>query len=200
VVSERRAFGDRARRQRERRGVTLETIAQSTKVPASLFAGLERGDCSRWPAGVYSRAYVKAYAQAIGLDVDEAVEDFTAAFGNTLPDAADRPPARRVRAAGALRLALDAEPSVEQQRIVRRAAVALADLLVAFGVAWLAHLALDTGLWTTAGFGLAYHAFGRLLTDEPLVAWVFTRSAASTPEEPAGAEEVPVSDAASTAA
>ena len=73
MVSERRAFGDRVRRQRERRGVSLEAIARATKVPASLFAGLERGDCARWPGGVYSRAYVRAYAQAIGLDPDEAV-------------------------------------------------------------------------------------------------------------------------------
>ena len=199
MVSERRAFGDRARRQRERKGVTLEAIAQLTKVPKSLFEGIERGDCSRWPASVYSRAYIKAYAQAIGLDPDEAVEDFMAAFAGGLPDA-DKAPARRIKAAGSLRMSMDDEPDVRQQRSLRRAALALADLLVAFGVAWSVNLALDTGLWTTVAFALAYHAVGRFLTDDPLVAWVFTRSRSSVPEAPAAGEDVPVSDAASTTA
>lgn len=199
MVSERRAFADRARRQRERRGVTLEAIAQSTKIPASLFAGLERGDCSRWPAGVYSRAYVRAYAEAIGLEPNEAVEDFTAAFGGTLPDAADRPPTRRVGVAGALRLSMDAEPAIRQQRFARRATLAVLDLLVAFGVAWLVHVALDTTLVTTVGIALAYHALGRLLTDEPLVSWLLAGPQASVPEVPAS-EDVAVSDPASTTA
>ena len=106
MVSERRAFGERARRQRERRGVTLEKIAQSTKVPASLFAGLERGDCSRWPAGLYSRAYIRAYAELIGLDPNEAVEDFTAAFGETVLAGRRAHPASALSAAADLQ-ALD---------------------------------------------------------------------------------------------
>lgn len=197
-MSERRAFGDRARRHRERRGVTLEAIAQSTKVPASLFAGLERGDCSRWPGGVYSRAYLRAYAVAIGLDPDEALEDFTAAFGDTVgPDGSQRGP-RRVRT-GALRLSMEDQPQVRQERVIRRAALAVADLVVAFGVAWLAHLALRTNIWTTVGFALAYHAAGRLVTDQPLVAWLFSRSRPPVPDPPVS-EEVPVSDAARTTA
>lgn len=70
------AFGARLRRQREQRGISLQTIADSTKVGASHFAALERGDCSHWPAGVYSRAFVRAYAEAIGLDPDTVASDF----------------------------------------------------------------------------------------------------------------------------
>lgn len=197
MVSERRAFGDRARRQRERRGVTLEEIARATKVPAALFAGLERGDCSRWPAGVYSRAYVRAYAEAIGLDADEAVEDFTAAFGETVyPDAATAP-ARRVRAAGALRLTMDDQPEVRQARTVRRAAFGAVDLLLSFALAWLAHAALDTTIWTTVAIALTYHGVARVIADEPLVSWIIGRFR-TVPPPPE--EEVAVSDVASTTA
>ena len=83
MVSDRRGLGERLKRQRERRGVTLQQISHSSKVPASLFAALEAGDCSRWPAGLYARAYVRAYADAIGLNPDETVEEFVAAFGAT---------------------------------------------------------------------------------------------------------------------
>ena len=197
-MSERRAFGDRARRQRERRGITLDEIAKATKIPAALFAGLERGDCARWPAGVYSRAYVRAYAEAIGLDPNEAVEDFTAAFGDTVwPDGGAQTPARRLRAAGALRLSMDDEPEVRQARVIRRTALAAADLVIAFGLAVTAHLTLDTTLWTTVGVALAYHATGRVLTDEPLHAWVAGRFRTAPPVIE---EDVAVTDPASTTA
>ena len=196
-MSERRAFGDRVRRQRERKGVTLEAIAQATKVPASLFAGLERGDCSRWPAGIYSRGYLRAYAEAIGLDPNEAVEDFTAAFGSSLPDATDQPAARRVRAVGALRLGMDDDPDVRQRRVMRRSALTVFDLLLAFGVAWLAHVAFETGVWTTLAIGLTYQSATRLLSDDSVVARFFGRTPAPVPEEP---EDVSVTDPARTTA
>jgi transcriptional regulator with XRE-family HTH domain len=201
VVSERRAFGDRARRQRERRGVSLQAIAQATKVSAALFAALERGDCSRWPGGVYSRAYVRAYAEAIGLDPNEAVEDFTAAFGDTAwPDGQPGTPARRITTA-ALRLSMDDEPDVRQTRTLRQAAVAGADLVVAFALAWLAHIALGTGIWTTVGLALGYHACGRMMTDEPVVGWIIGRFRTVPPVvDLSVSDEVAVSDVASTTA
>ena len=200
MVSERRAFGDRVRRQRERRGVTLDTIAKSTKVSKSLFAALERGDCSRWPGGVYSRAYIRAYAEAIGMDPNEAVEDFTAAFAEVaLPEAPDT--ARRPARSGiALRLSMDDQPEVRETQLVRRTAFALADLAAAIGLAWLAYSLLETGVWGTAAFALAYYAGGRVISDQPLIAWVFSRFQSTPAVDLAAAEDVSVTDPASTTA
>lgn len=64
------------RRERERRGMTLRQIADQTKVAAPLLAGLESGDLSRWPGGIYRRAFVKSYATALRLDTDEVVKRF----------------------------------------------------------------------------------------------------------------------------
>jgi transcriptional regulator with XRE-family HTH domain len=200
VVSEQRAFGDRVRRQRERRGVTLETIAKSTKVSASLFAALERGDCSRWPGGVYSRAYIRAYAQAIGMDADEAVEDFTAAFADTaLPDAPESVK-RAARNPGPLRLSMDEQPEIRERQLVRRTLFALADLAAAIGLAWAAQALLETGVWGTAAVGLGYYAGGRVITDEPFVAWIFSRFQPPPSVDLSAAEDVSVSDPASTTA
>ena len=200
MVSERRAFGDRARRQRERKGVTLDAIAKATKVPASLFAALERGDCSRWPAGVYSRAYVRAYAEAVGLDPNEAVEDFTAAFAETVwPDGAGAPN-RRPKAVGALRLSMDDEPERRQARTLRRLAFGGIDLLMVSALVAGAYFALDTTLWSTVGIvALTYHTVGRCVSDESLVAWVIGRFRTAPPVAEAS-EDVAVSDVASTTA
>lgn len=69
-------FGAQMRRHREKRRITLDQVAIETKVSASLFRSLEAGECARWPGGIYSRSYVRAYATAIGIDPDRAVEVF----------------------------------------------------------------------------------------------------------------------------
>ena len=79
-MSERDTFGPRLRAERERRGISLDTIASVTKVSADLWDGLERNDFSRWPSGIFARAFVRDYARAIGLDADEIVNEFCRLF------------------------------------------------------------------------------------------------------------------------
>jgi hypothetical protein len=75
----------RLRRERERRQIALSSISANTKINVSLFEALERGDVSRWPSGIYRRSFVRAYAQAIGLDPDEVAREFAEQF----PDPAE---------------------------------------------------------------------------------------------------------------
>jgi transcriptional regulator with XRE-family HTH domain len=96
-MSERAAFGPNLRRLRVQRGVSLERIAASTKVSADLWSGLERNDFSRWPAGIYARAYVRAYAVEVGVDPDATVDEFCRLFPN-----GDRRAERVVRQQAAL--------------------------------------------------------------------------------------------------
>jgi transcriptional regulator with XRE-family HTH domain len=79
-MSERDTFGPRLRSERERRNISLETIASVTKVSADLWDGLERNDFSRWPSGIFARAFVRDYARAIGLDEDEVLNEFCRLF------------------------------------------------------------------------------------------------------------------------
>jgi hypothetical protein len=81
------AFGRRLTAARERRGVALDDIARSTKVSIALLAGLERGDASRWPKGLFRRAFFRDYAAAIGLAPDASVTEFLHLF----PDGEDHP-------------------------------------------------------------------------------------------------------------
>jgi transcriptional regulator with XRE-family HTH domain len=79
-------FGARLRAERERRKISLDSIAATSKVSISLFKALERGDVSRWPSGIYRRAFVRAYASAIGLDPEETLREFLEHFPD--PDSA----------------------------------------------------------------------------------------------------------------
>jgi transcriptional regulator with XRE-family HTH domain len=75
-MSGREAFGPHLRRARIQRGVSLEQIAQSTNVSEVLWAAMERNDFSRWPNGVFARAYLREYAKMIGVDPEATVDEF----------------------------------------------------------------------------------------------------------------------------
>lgn len=83
------SFGARLRRKREEQRIALSAIAADTKIKLSLLEGLEQDDMSGWPSGIFRRAYVRAYARAIGLAPDEVVTEFTALYPE--PDASDAP-------------------------------------------------------------------------------------------------------------
>jgi transcriptional regulator with XRE-family HTH domain len=70
------SFGARLRSQREKKGVSLADISRHTKIKASLLEALERDDLTYWPRGLFGRAYIRAYAQAIGLDPEPWIPEF----------------------------------------------------------------------------------------------------------------------------
>ncbi|HVC18790.1 MAG TPA: helix-turn-helix transcriptional regulator [Vicinamibacterales bacterium] len=72
------SFGTRLRLQRERQQVALVSIADRTKISVALLADLERDDVSHWPGGIFRRAFVRDYAQAIGLEPDVVLQEFLA--------------------------------------------------------------------------------------------------------------------------
>ena len=95
------SFGTRLRQQREERKVSLDDISAKTKIKASLLEGLEGDDLSRWPQGIFRRAYIRAYAQAIGHDPDALLQEFLALYPEppeeqllVAPESPKRPPTR----------------------------------------------------------------------------------------------------------
>jgi transcriptional regulator with XRE-family HTH domain len=81
----------RLRRERERRQIALSSISANTKISASLFESLERGDVSRWPSGIYRRSFIRAYANAIGLDADATAKEFLEQFPDPHDESASEP-------------------------------------------------------------------------------------------------------------
>jgi cytoskeletal protein RodZ len=80
-------FGARLRRERERRHIVLSSISANSKISVGYFEALERDDLSRWPSGIFRRAFIRAYAAGIGLDPEAIAREFVERF----PDADRRP-------------------------------------------------------------------------------------------------------------
>jgi transcriptional regulator with XRE-family HTH domain len=105
-------LGRRLRAERERRRITLESIAANTKISPGLLRALERDDVARWPTGIFRRSFVRAYASAIGLDPDDILQEFLALHPEPIDMAEPPAPAapRRGLPPVHLRLKLDAGP------------------------------------------------------------------------------------------
>jgi cytoskeletal protein RodZ len=73
-------FGGRLRQAREARGVSLRQIASSTKISMLVLEALERNDFSKLPGGIFSRAFIRSYAQEVGVDPEQLVEEFLASL------------------------------------------------------------------------------------------------------------------------
>lgn len=82
-------FGGKLRQARERRGISLRQIAASTKISAAALEALERNDISKLPGGIFSRAFVRAYAVEVGLDPDDTVKEFLDRFNQEPPPTAE---------------------------------------------------------------------------------------------------------------
>jgi transcriptional regulator with XRE-family HTH domain len=80
MQAERDTFGPRLKLERERRGIALKDISESTKIKESLFAELERNDFSKWPQGIFRRAHLCAYLSAIGLPPQPVLAEFFQLF------------------------------------------------------------------------------------------------------------------------
>jgi len=164
-------FGSRLRRERERRHIALSSISANTKINVALFEGLERDDVSRWPSGIFRRAFIRAYAEGIGLDPDTVTREFNERFPDPEFAAASAPelkPAITAHANTVLRLTLaDGGTPFIRGRVIpdmrRRWAAVASDACVAFAIAVLVFLASGKFWAPLSVTALGYYLGGILL-------------------------------------
>ncbi len=165
----------RLRKERERRQIPLSSISANTKISASIFAALERGDVSRWPSGIFRRSFIRAYASAIGLDPDAIAREFVTQFPDPLEPAPATviivPPPAKTPAAPAdgsgLRLKLaDAPTPFVAGRLLdgmrQRWAAVACDAGVLVAVALCVFIAFDK-FWLPLGIAMIGYYVGGIL-------------------------------------
>lgn len=80
------AFGERLRREREMRGVSLDEISAATKIGTRLLRAVEDEQFDLLPGGIFNKGFVRAYAKYLGIDEEAAVADYLSASGHGDPD------------------------------------------------------------------------------------------------------------------
>lgn len=155
-------FGEALRKERESRGIALETISDRTKVVTRYLTALEDDNFAALPGGILSKGIVRGYARTVGLDETAWVERFVEATKER--DSADHDAdwVEFARNVGSTR----ARNHVRSEIRMRWAGVSLLLLVVAF-----------------FGWFVWHYVSGRVLADE-IQRHPVTSAAVATPGNP----------------
>jgi transcriptional regulator with XRE-family HTH domain len=164
------AFGRRLRDTREQHGISLDAVAEATKIKLSLLAGLERGDVSGWPRGIFRRAFVREYAAAIRMSPSAVLTEFSKLFPEEGEPRADGFDLQSVDEG--LRLTLAAEEPRITRATILRVAAALVDFGLLVALAALISYLTGAGFWLTNGVvALIYYGVSTASVGQSAASW-----------------------------
>lgn len=68
------SFG--ANLKRELRGITLEEIAQETKISFQILSYIEANQFDRLPEGIFRESFIRSYSRYLGINEEKTVHEF----------------------------------------------------------------------------------------------------------------------------
>lgn len=74
------SIGETLRDARIAKGYTLDDLQQTTKIQKRYLIAIEDGNFADLPGDFYVRAFIKQYADTVGLDGNELLESYSDAF------------------------------------------------------------------------------------------------------------------------
>jgi cytoskeleton protein RodZ len=89
------SFGERMRRERDKRGITLDSISQNTKIGTHLLEALEKEEFDKLPAGIFKKSFVRSYARFLGMNEEQVLKEFIEVVGDPEQPLPDPPAPRR---------------------------------------------------------------------------------------------------------
>ena len=69
-------LGEVLRKERERRNLTIQDIEQSTSIRSLYIECIENGDYDKLPGDVYTKGFIRSYADFLKLNADELTAQF----------------------------------------------------------------------------------------------------------------------------
>ena len=76
---------------RQKRGVTLEHIAEKTKISMRFLRAIEDGEYEKLPGGIFATSYLRQYAAVIGFEEADLVRHYNAIVNPVAPQQACEP-------------------------------------------------------------------------------------------------------------
>jgi cytoskeletal protein RodZ len=74
-------FGERLKREREMREVSLNEVTVATRISVRFLQALENEDWDKLPGGVFNRGFVRSIARYLGLDEESLLAEYDVAHG-----------------------------------------------------------------------------------------------------------------------
>lgn len=92
-------LGNRLKEARLAKDMSLDDLQKVTKIQKRYLMGIEEGDYSMMPGKFYIRAFIKQYAEAVGIEPEEIFEqyknDIPAALNDDIPEKLSRVQSRK---------------------------------------------------------------------------------------------------------
>lgn len=70
-------LGEKLQQAREARGTTISEVAEQTRISPLYIQAIENNDYRTLPGGIFNKGFVKSFAKYVGLDEQEALQDYT---------------------------------------------------------------------------------------------------------------------------
>jgi cytoskeletal protein RodZ len=80
-------FGDKFRKAREKKGISLDDVSNVTKISSRMLQAIEEEHFDQLPGGVFNKGFIRAYARHVGLNDEEAVNEYLACLRQAQIDA-----------------------------------------------------------------------------------------------------------------
>src|SRR5579872_7619923 len=69
-------FGDKFRKAREKKELSFDDVSNVTKISSRMLQAIEQENFDLLPGGVFNKGFIRAYAKHLGLDGEEAVNEY----------------------------------------------------------------------------------------------------------------------------
>ncbi len=70
------SLGEKLRQAREERDITLSEVAEQTRISPLYIESIENDDYKPLPGGIFNKGFVKSFAKYVGVDEQEALQDY----------------------------------------------------------------------------------------------------------------------------
>ena len=80
-------FGDKFRNAREKKELTLDQVSNVTKISSRMLKAIEEEHFDQLPGGVFNKGFIRAYAKHLGLNDEEAVNEYITCLREAQVDA-----------------------------------------------------------------------------------------------------------------
>ena len=89
------SLGEKLRQAREERGISIGEVAEQTRISSLYLKSIEDDNYKPLPGGIFNKGFVKAYAKYVGLDEQEALQDYARLVSQNDERLDDDPPKYR---------------------------------------------------------------------------------------------------------
>nr|WP_051910118.1 RodZ domain-containing protein [Lysinibacillus sp. BF-4] len=129
-------IGTRLKEAREAKGYTLSDLQEITKIQKRYLVGIENGDYESIPGAFYVRAFIRQYAEAVGLDPDELLETYK----NEVPSTPSMESTTVIPAQRQKRGGIGGSPSRQTMEALPKIMVGLFVLVIIIIVVWMYYM------------------------------------------------------------